>query len=89
MCKFQVSWNFVYNIKQLKCTSLARNSIYNVIGVMIIRILSPSLATKCAYKLLVELLPNYLVKERFMASESIWHLGPAVASRAIVYVIRT
>ena len=49
MCQFQVSWNLVYNIRQLKYISLARNFIYNVQGEILINISSPSLASKWAY----------------------------------------
>ena len=49
MGKFQISWTFVYSIRQLKYTSLAKNSVYNVKGVMVIGISSLSLATKCAH----------------------------------------
>ena len=49
MCKFQVSWNLVYNIRQLKYISLARNFIYNVLGEIPINISSPSLTSKWAY----------------------------------------
>ena len=49
MCQLQVSWNFVYNIRQLKYISLARNFIYNVYGEILISISSPSLTSKWAY----------------------------------------
>ena len=78
MCQFQVSWNFVYNIRQLKYISLARKFHLQCFGgVMVMRISSPSLASKCAYGTYatVNLLPNYLVNERFMASKSICTLG--------------